>query len=446
MTGKKVPKSFSIGQQGVNLIERVVLKIGFLWHPSGPIEVGIDGIIEVCDPNSGEILNCIIRVQSKATAGPFLSETSTAFEYICKEEDLQYWLGGNAPVILVVSRPSTDEAYWVSIKDYFKTPELVNPRKIRFDKTRDKFDEECRPALLELAVPKDSGIYFSPSPFQEKLYANLLPVLHFGKKIFVAETDARTVGDLWANLAKLGGTYGGDWIMKSKQILSFADLTEFPWNKVCDQGTVEEFDSNDWAFSDDPNKRRDFVNLLNRSLKEKVKTDLEYDRQKDCYYFRATPDLSERRLQYEILGRMRHRRAFMGYPSKRDATRIAYYRHAAFTGQFQCHDEKWYLEISPTYYFTYDGRRPSRFFEERLSGIKKLEKNPNVLAQVIMWAWYLAKPEEMFSTQYPFLKFGDLPVFQINVGIDDDLWLGHEQEQEAEFIRDSRKELPLFQQ
>jgi len=39
----------------------------YIWNPRGPIEAGIDGIIEVCDPNTGAALNSIIQVQSKAT-------------------------------------------------------------------------------------------------------------------------------------------------------------------------------------------------------------------------------------------------------------------------------------------------------------------------------------------------------------------------------------------
>ncbi|HYE75863.1 MAG TPA: DUF4365 domain-containing protein, partial [Blastocatellia bacterium] len=161
---KKISHSDIIGQQGINLIENVVLQMGFLWYPTGGVEAGVDGFIEIRDAESGEVTNCTIQVQSKATNGDFTAEIETGFTYICAERDLNYWLQGNAPVILVVSRPNSNEAYWVSIKDYFNTTERIKARKIHFDKKQHRFDVNAKRALVLLALPKDAGIYFAPPP------------------------------------------------------------------------------------------------------------------------------------------------------------------------------------------------------------------------------------------------------------------------------------------
>jgi hypothetical protein len=92
--------------------------MGFLWYPSGGVEAGIDGRLEIRNEDA-EVTNLIISVQSKATDGQFDAETDTDFTFTCSERDLRYWLKGNLPVILVCSRPRTDEAYWLSIKDAF---------------------------------------------------------------------------------------------------------------------------------------------------------------------------------------------------------------------------------------------------------------------------------------------------------------------------------------
>lgn len=414
--------------------------MGFFWYPAGPIEVGIDGFIEVCDPNTGAALNSIIQVQSKATSGAFTAETSTSFEFVCDQDDLDYWLNGNAPVILICSRPQRNEAYWVPIKEYFKSPEVCTSRKIRFDKNLNKLDEKCKSSLLTLAIPRDAGIYFSPLPRNERLCSNLLTVSGFAKRLFIAETSYRRPGDLWGELNKLGGNFGAEWILKEGRIFSFYDLTKYPWHKVCDLGTVEEFDTDEWAFSKDEDKRRDFIQLLNMSLREKVKADLSYSKYKDCFYFKPAHDLSDRKIYI----RKRPRVVFRGYPNKRDPTKIAYYRHSAFKGQFRLYDGMWYLEITPTYYFTWDSIHIDRYFEDRLSGIKRFEKNLHVLGQVAMWVWLLTKPSDMFSVNYPFLQFGRMKEFNIQKGIDDTAWLGHEEEQEAESVKSSWRELPLF--
>src|SRR5207302_8398859 len=113
---KKITESQMIGDQGVALIKTRVLAMGLLWYESGGTEAGIDGTIEMRDGRTGEATNQIVQVQSRATAAAFTAETEMSFEYLCDERDLAYWLGGNAPVVLVRSRPKTDEAYWVSIK------------------------------------------------------------------------------------------------------------------------------------------------------------------------------------------------------------------------------------------------------------------------------------------------------------------------------------------
>jgi len=444
MTGKKIHKSSIIGQEGVNLVEKYVLRMGFLWHPTG-IEAGIDGVIEIRDPATGAVFNTIIQVQSKATQGEFQAETSDGFEYVCDDRDLDYWLQGNAPVILVVSRPRTEEACWVSVKDYFRDLERRKARKVRFDKRRDRFDETCRDALIKLAVSKDAGVYIAPPPVGEELYSNLLSVSAFADRLYIADTDYRSYKASWAKLRSLSGDIGREWILKEKRIVSFHNLEEFPWREICDLGTLEDFDTEEWAFSEDPDRRREFVQLLNLALGEKLWPVVRYSDRKECYYFRATKDLSLREVAYKSpSGRTTSRTVFKGYPSKKDPARIAYYRHSAFEGQFKLFDGAWYLEITPTYYFTRDGRFLDPWYEERLKGIKRLERHPAVFGQVIMWADYLSRPSDLFTAQYPFLKFGALQTFDVQVGIDDEAWLSHEPEEEAESTRSSLSELPLF--
>src|SRR4051794_1202783 len=101
---KKIQRNVLLGQEGINILEAAVLKMGFVWSPMGAIEAGIDGTIEIRDPETGDMLHSIIRVQSKATSGPLTADTGKTFEYLCDERDLDYWLRGNAPVILVRSR------------------------------------------------------------------------------------------------------------------------------------------------------------------------------------------------------------------------------------------------------------------------------------------------------------------------------------------------------
>jgi tetratricopeptide (TPR) repeat protein len=151
----KVIRAHSIlGQQGINLLEEFVLSMGFVWRVKAEFDAGIDGEIEIRDPQSGAMSGCILNVQAKARSF-FQSEDATSFEFPVDADDLDYWLNGNVPNILVVCRPATREAYWISIRDYFGEPKARKPRKVRFNKTKNRFDDNAAPALAAIARPKD---------------------------------------------------------------------------------------------------------------------------------------------------------------------------------------------------------------------------------------------------------------------------------------------------
>jgi hypothetical protein len=442
MSPKKIHRNSVVGEQGVNLIQRIVLKMGHMWYPTGGVEAGIDGYIEIRDATTGEVTNSIVQVQSKAGPSFFRAETGTSFDFRCDERDLDYWLQGNAPVILVVSRPESDEAYWVSIKDYFRDPAARAARKVRFDKERDRFDEGCKDALISLAVPKDAGLYFAPPPKQETLYSNLLRVSRFPERLYVARTDYRTGQDVRAKLDEMDAREEREWFAKYKSIVSFNDLSEWPWDEICERGTVEAFDSEEWAYSEDPDARGDFVQLLNRCLGAKAYAlGLRYDKDHRCNYFKATRNLGDRKLSYKSVVNETTRTVFKRYAKKGNPNETAYYRHSAFEGRFKRFDGTWYLEITPTYHFTRDGWRPSAFYEDNLTGIKQLETNQALLGQTVMWAEYLSRDGDLFEPKYPLLEFDELATFGLAAGIDEDAW---RRDDEAGNEEDAPEGLALF--
>ncbi|MCX6378991.1 MAG: DUF4365 domain-containing protein [Armatimonadetes bacterium] len=259
MAPKKIHHNSIIGKQAITLIQKIVADMGFVFYETGGVEAGIDGTIEIRDTVTGEVTNCIIGVQSKGTAGDFTAETPTTFTYLCDERDLEYWLGGNVPVVLIVSRPKTDEAYWVFLQGYFNTLALRQSRKIHFDKVLNRFDVSSRSVVADLAVPKDCGIYFSPTPKVEIVYSNLLPLISFTPSIYTAYTNLRTPGAVWNLLNQHSPDAGCEWVLAEGQIRSFHDLRSYPWSKLCDVGTVEEDNACEWAYTEDENKKRDLV-------------------------------------------------------------------------------------------------------------------------------------------------------------------------------------------
>jgi hypothetical protein len=406
------------------------MQMGHAWHPTtAAFDAGIDGFIELRDQTTNEALNLIVQVQVKATEGSWTNETGTTLDYVCDERDLAHWRRGNAPVVLVLTRTKTDEAYWVSIKDYFKNPAALKDRRVHFLKSRDKFDQTVSAALRKLAVAPDSGLHIGPLTKHESLFSNLLVVSRLPAMLYSATTR---LGQRHAVNFALGENSRelSEFVYRSKRILSVHDLDSPEWNDVVDKGTVEPFATSEWSQSDDDDRLTDLAELLGRCLSQRVRMlGMRYNPRREHYFYEPTPDLSERTIPYTSVKQQTSRSVFKKYTSK---SGFEYYRHSAFESQFRRYDGEWFLVITPTYNFTQDGFRSLLHYESKLKGIKALEKNAAVLSQVVFFAAVLADPEkDLFSKlpDYAFLGFGALKSFAIEVGVEDKAWLPNEDEE-----------------
>lgn len=430
-----------IGQHGVNFIATVVGEMGFMWTPtSGHSDAGIDGFIEIRRPDTGEATNLILQVQSKATAREWDNETAEGFEYRCKDGDLDYWMQGNAPVLLVVSRPKSNEAYWVAVKDYFRDLEKRKSKKVLFNKNTDKFSAAIADTLTRLALPEESGVYLAPPPIEERLCANLLPLARFPQSIFVAETTHRKRETVWAKLDELNARHANAWCLRDGNIVSFHDLRLPPWKDICEAATTEVFRSDEWAHTYDPSKKNEFVHLLNLALRDVLRVRWVHSWQPKngpaIFYFAKTKDLTPRSVTWKKF-KTSQRTVFGAHYGKKDPTRIIYYRHLAFVPQFVRFSGEWYLEITPTYHFTSDGKKPSPYRESYLSGIKRIEKHVAVRGNLEFWANFLTA-EDLFSTP-SFLRFADLIEFKTDFGIREQDWLSKADDEEKERLGESEE-------
>ena len=442
---KKIRQQSIIGEKGVNLVQRVALEMGCLWHPTGGVEAGIDGWIEFRDTQTEEMLGVFVFVQSKATEGAFQAETMDTLEYRCDEADLEYWLSSTAPIILVRSRPATNEAYWVPIQEYFRDPARRRSRRITFDKRRDRFDSNAKGALFAMSVGPAGGIALAPPPKSETLLSNLLKVEEYPKSIYVAETLFRSARELSQHLRAAGRPEVVEWVLRSGRLLSIGDLREDPWVSLCDQGTVDEIAASEWAMSDDLDRQKEFVQVLNQCLRAMLRRhDVLFWHRQERYYFASTGS-KPRRLRHRATRRSSVRTVVQVYQSLRDTSRVSFYRHNALEAQFRRFADNWYLQITPTYHFTRDGREPAPFYESLLKGIKVLERNPAVRGQVLLWASLLSTGgPELFEHIYPHLRFGRLADFRTELGIEDQVWLSREEDSANAEAKVEIPVLPLF--
>lgn len=97
-----------------------------------------------------------------------------------------------------------------------------------FDKQRDRFDVATKTALIQLAIPRTSGVYFAPRPKQEKLYFNLLRVHQLSAYIYTTRTATEDESKAYSALQKIGLALKQKWLLKEKFVLSFHDLRQTP--------------------------------------------------------------------------------------------------------------------------------------------------------------------------------------------------------------------------
>jgi hypothetical protein len=437
-TRKRIGRNTLLGQQGINLIERLALAMGFVWHPTN-LDAGIDGYIEIRDAATEEVSNCIIQVQSKATDGYFEAETTSNFSFTCNPRDLHYWLNGNAPVVLICSRPRTGEAYWVSVKDYFKDKPQRTTR-IFFDKTHNRLSAASTSDLFHLAVPRDSGIYLGALPKNESIHSNIIPV-SYPPSVYVASTECRRAWQIYKILKASGHTTPGEWILRSKTIISFHDLNDRLWTGCCEQGTVEEHATSYWAESADQSFQHAFIELAKRALESQLrKYGVIYNPEWDIYYFAPTRDFSDRYWEYQSRRDRTGRWVFKRFET--DGKRFLYFRHSAFEAHFRYYDQRWFVEVMPSYVFTWNGFQKSYLSAASMSGIKRLEKQEAVHGQVVMWADLLRQSWQSGMFDRPsLLQFGQPLRFDLDVGLDDQAWLRKEDAAVPDVERESNEQL-----
>jgi Domain of unknown function (DUF4365) len=437
MKPKSVHKNTIIGQRGVNLVESEVLAMGHVWNPT-TIDAGIDGIIEL-RTQEGAATNLVLQAQVKSTERTLPGETDESFRWPVDIRDVTYWLGGNAPVVLFVARPEQREVYWVDVKSYFADPKRAKDRSIVFDKVSNRFGAAASTELERVARPGGVGAYLGPPPANERLLSNLLEVAAFGPTIYVAQSVCDRPKEAWQILNEVFDNPPSEWSWHKGRIHSFVPLDGPGWKDIVDPGTVEAIEASHFSESDAKTIRRDFVWLLNSTLKARLRLlKVGWSKEHRCYYFlRRSRNGPDRTFRYQSTRKKSSRKVVKCFRGEDGTPRFC--RHVALEASFIRDGGAWFLELVPTYHFTRDGRSRDGFRDQHLKKIKEFELNGAVRGQVVMWARILGDDDDPMGLGYTHLRFGGLREFEFHVGIDEEAWT----------VREARRPapddtLPLF--
>jgi uncharacterized protein DUF4365 len=420
---KKITKNQQTGRTGEVFVGYLFQKLGHIWHESKS-DAGIDCHVEWRRSDSGETTNRHIGVQVKAYSGAFNAETNDSFEFLPSEDDVDYWMHGTMPVILVCCKPWAEEAYWINIRGYFSDPDRRRSRKIVFHKKETRLDEGALPQLEKLALPTSLGLYLGAPPRREILYSNLVRVSRVPNKVYIGVSEFRKRKQIFAVLRENGTEHPqGEFICREENIISVHDLRLPPWETVVDATAVEVHPFEQW-WREDIDKRRNYaVELLNHCLTAFFQNKgVRWRASDEVFFFKSNPGQREIVLKTRGIRQRTSHTVFKVY-LKRASLQTAFCRHHAIKTRFHEFDGDWYLEITPTYRFTRDGWKEDRFAAARLKKIKEFEGNPGVFGNAYMWATYMTDTvTDFYHEAYTHLAFADLVTFEVSKGIPDDAW------------------------
>jgi hypothetical protein len=428
LRGKTIRQNQITGEHGAALVKVRAHAMGFLYTPYGPVEAGIDGIIELRDRDTGQVGGRLVAVQIKTTQeGRYTAENGDSFEYLCEPEDITYWQQTNVPVIIVLVRLADDTAYWKLVR----TPGTPIPdRRLHIEKKTDRFDAAAADAIAAIAVDQaEPGIWLPPSAKPDDLLFNAVKVM-LPAKIQVAATPHRAGRDVLRALLDINDHPPAAWVARGGRLVTFLDIETTILKQVVDAGTVETLDVEEFSQNEDEDERRLFVELLNRTLRYQLDLTLTWNKGLRLYYYPAANPGIDRTVRYQSL-RVETSRGVVTAKRRPDGS-TSYVRHSAFAGRFWSAFDEWFLTIEPAYVFTRDGIRPDGYAGERISKLKRLENNAALRGQFVMWRALLtdlgqprAQADLLAPTDEgapPILRFGPLEMLELPVSVPDELW------------------------
>lgn len=426
-----------LGEVGENAVRGRFLSMGFQFDGRSRLEAGIDGIAEVM--KMGQPMARMIAVQIKAKEdGRYAAETDDGFAYLLRRQDLDYWKGSNLPVIVVFYRKSDNSFFWKEVSRDSDQAE----RRLHIDKTADVLDNTSINRLAGLTVPKAGFGYYVPAlGGGEEALVNILPV-ELPREIYVASTpyDGRRAA---AILLDGEDAPRFDWSIAGGTFWSFHDPRTSACSEIVDLDQVDAIDTADLAFHDDVDEQNRFMHLLRQALRHQTRNELNWSKDRKILYFRALEKDLARNFAYESAKKKTDADVVMVALSDKQDDKVSFVRHHAFSPRFERLGDRWYLIVSPTYYFTTNGFTPHPHPGALLAGKKRLDKSAALRGQVIMWHRFLTKVDRdaeraaggLFGvevTAEPRLRFGEPPTVQLETRVPEDGWGGGKKKADAD--------------
>ncbi|HGH1364352.1 TPA: SMEK domain-containing protein [Acinetobacter baumannii] len=251
--------------------------------------------------------------------------------------------------------------------------------------------------------------YLSETEEKTQLLLSNLVSVEFPKNIFVADLildDKQIIKEaraqlnfkkykanksLIVKLALLLTNKSSDaWVCYGNRIFTFINLEKdlSIFNGIIDYNNIEILSSKDLYLSENIDNLNIFKQLLHKASTERLKIrNVYWNHENKSFYFSSEEST---RLETWVGKKKATRTVYEKVQSKKDPTKISHHKHLSFSLSFMNIENQWFCNITPSWFYTYNGYRKSRFHEDLLSKQKRLEHNQTVKNLVRFLAYFLA--------------------------------------------------------
>jgi hypothetical protein len=390
---KTVSSSKFTELKGLDRISSTVHGMKCLFREITKDDYGIDGEIEVVVPKSDgtgyQTEGGVIKFQSKSGESYVRQDSETSFCTSVDKDDLETWYSATHPVIFIVYHPRDDKLYWKDVRAYVKsTPNIwLPPFKIVFDKGKDEFGGSAQEAIRGLAGVSPPRINREQ---KERFFSNLFLVKRMPTIMTAAATSYKDYSSVRAQSKEPLPPF----CIVEGRLYSLADLrrSQCALREFCDPNHIDDVLTQRWI--GDELRYRDYTFLVNQLLGQHLRQcGLRYNRDFERNYFpRRDPE-----------GQVFRKDWFNVRTGRQAPARIVskyytygidqFWRHLAAKFTFKAYGTTWYLQVTPKYFYTYDGEHA--YDREKIgpytTKLKARERNLHVLNHVLFWADVLSQ-------------------------------------------------------
>lgn len=294
--------------------------------------------------------------------------------------------------------------------------------------------------LAELSLPKH--IYIGKTVYdRDEVIANSAQSkFKLGKR-----SEERKVAQ--AALAQQGLSSPTGWVVRGGELITFYNIRDekHPLSKLVDVASVDPIPIEDY-YGRNEDQENIFKDLLRRTFQAQAyHLGIQWQNKERRFIFVSLHNADKRSVKLPSSTRG-GRVVYQKVRSKKDRDKILVHKHLAFEAQFHQFDGKWFISLTPDWFFSWNGYKRSGYHHRNVSFIKKSVHNDFVMTYLMVIHIALTKEEKgsLFALSNDArITVGNLVTLDGALAVNDTEWLQLEAKKKKKALQ-LQDDLPII--